>query len=218
MALLLNVPYKDKDIVKEMGAKWNPTLKKWYVENKKDYGNFRYWISEKEYFSIICDYIYIIEGSKKCFKCGKNTRVICYGIENYFEFIDEDEGTDEFGFIEDSFYYNGNIDIAAHVEPMPNDLLKYIQSKYNYKMRFSKTINQKYLANCCDNCDMLQGDFYLFDEPNSPFFVENPKIASKLKIYKIPLEYDLVVDEIEVSFYDNDNFMKKYSQFINMNF
>lgn len=31
--LLLNVPYEEKDEAKSLGAKWNPELKKWYIQN-----------------------------------------------------------------------------------------------------------------------------------------------------------------------------------------
>ena len=37
MSLILNVPYKEKDEAKALGAKWNPQLKKWYVEKRMDY-------------------------------------------------------------------------------------------------------------------------------------------------------------------------------------
>lgn len=33
--LILNVPYNEKDDAKSLGARWNPTVKKWYVKNKK---------------------------------------------------------------------------------------------------------------------------------------------------------------------------------------
>lgn len=32
MSLIINVPFSEKDEVKLLGAKWSPTLKKWYVE------------------------------------------------------------------------------------------------------------------------------------------------------------------------------------------
>ena len=34
--LILNVPYREKDDAKALGAKWDPNIKKWYVRNKKD--------------------------------------------------------------------------------------------------------------------------------------------------------------------------------------
>lgn len=40
MSLLLDVPYSEKDEAKKLGARWNPELKKWYVEDKKNYAKF----------------------------------------------------------------------------------------------------------------------------------------------------------------------------------
>lgn len=36
--------------------------------------------------------------------------------------------------------------------------------------RFSKTTQSKYWANTCINCNSLQGDFFLFNEPDGPFY------------------------------------------------
>lgn len=68
-----------------------------------------------------------------------------------------------------------------------------------------------YLANCCDNCDVLQGDFFLFDEVDSPFWIENSEVASKLNLFKISLEYDIVLDDIEISFSSTDYLIKQYA-------
>lgn len=63
MSLFLNVSYEDKDEVKALGARWNPELKKWYVENKKNYPKFMKWIlGDKEQAYILCDYFYVVEG------------------------------------------------------------------------------------------------------------------------------------------------------------
>lgn len=68
------------------------------MRDKKDYPKFRKWITDKQEFSIVCDYIYIVEGKQSCYKCGKSTRVIGFGVENYFEFVDTDDE-------EESYYY-----------------------------------------------------------------------------------------------------------------
>lgn len=192
MSLLLRVPYEEKDIVKKLGAWWNPEIKRWYVRDKKDYPKFRKWITDKQEFTIICDYIYIVEGKQSCYRCGESTRVIGFGVENYFEFVDTDDE-------EESYYYEeGEIHIVSHFEPMPQRLLEYVQKQYNYKMRYSKTISDSYMANGCDHCDALQGDFFLFGEVGSPFWVDSKEVASQLKLYRIPLKYDLVLDFIGV--------------------
>ena len=34
MSLIIDVPFSEKDEVKSLGAKWNPKLKKWYVQER----------------------------------------------------------------------------------------------------------------------------------------------------------------------------------------
>ena len=211
MALLLHVPYEEKDIVKKLGAWWNPEIKRWYVRDKKDYPKFRKWITDKQEFTIVCDYIYIVEGKQSCYRCGESTRVIGFGVENYFEFVDTNDD-------EESYYYEeGEIHIVSHFEPMPQRLLEYVQKQYNYKMRYSKTISDSYMANGCDHCDALQGDFFLFGEVGSPFWVDSKEVASQLKLYRIPLKYDLVLDFMEVGWGSEDWLIKKYGKITEIN-
>ena len=80
--LILNVPYNEKDDAKSLGARWNPIIKKWYVKDKKDYHKFIHWI-EPYGNIVIIDELYLIEGVKKCFRCGKDTRVIGFGIDKH---------------------------------------------------------------------------------------------------------------------------------------
>lgn len=211
MALLLNVPYAEKEEAKKLGARWNLELKKWYVQNREDYPKFKKWIlKDKSEAAILCDYIYIIEGIHNCFKCGNENRVIGFGLENYYEFGDYED-------IKNGFeYYSGEIHIASHINSMPNKILKYVQENYNYKLRYSKTVESSYYANCCQNCDVLQGDFFLFSEVDSPFWIEDEEAAKKLKLYRIPLKYDILVDDVEVGFGSNDYLIKEYGKIIDI--
>lgn len=214
--LILNVPYSEKDEAKMLGARWNPEIKKWYVSNKKDYYKFVRWI-EPYGNMVIIDELYLIEGVKKCFRCGKETRVIGFGIDKHLSIdeiceVQEDCSEDMKNYI-DEMLNQDEIHIVGPIKPIPEPLLKYIQSKYNYKMRYSKTTKTKSICNCCEYCDVLQGDFFLFNEVDSPFFIYSPDDVKKLKIYKIRLENDLIVnaDNGWASF---DEMLKKYGNII----
>ena len=194
--LLLNVPYIEKDKAKKLGANWNPELKKWYVKNKEDYYKFVDWI-EPYGNIVVIDELYLVEGVPKCFKCGRETRVIGFGIDKHLS-IDK--------MYDLQINYNENIEYALEeinqndihivgpITPIPEILMKYIKSKYNYKLRYSKTTNTSNISNCCEHCDVLQGDFFLFNEDNSPFFIHSPEDIKRLKIYKIILEHDLIIN------------------------
>lgn len=73
MKLYLNVPYAEKDTAKALGAKWNARAKKWYFDGERsDYAKFSEWIPrDTDDVVIAADYIYIIEGVQRCWKCGR---------------------------------------------------------------------------------------------------------------------------------------------------
>ena len=190
MALILQVPYEEKDEAKALGAKWNPQLRKWYVESRRDYHKFIKWIlGRNEQVYILCDYFYIVEGIHRCFRCGNLTPVIGYGVKKYFDVCaPEVYGEDETWSFEDN-----DIHIASHIEPLPEKLLNYLKNKYGYYTSYSKTVQSSYLANHCSNCKVIQGDFYLFGEVDSPFFIDCEDQARKLRLYRVPLKNDIIV-------------------------
>ncbi|MGF0040278.1 DUF5710 domain-containing protein [Peptoniphilaceae bacterium SGI.131] len=204
--LFLNVPYNEKDDVKYLGAKWNPDIKKWYVEEKEDYHKFLKWIMAQGNMVII-DSIYVVEGLHKCFKCGNYTRVIGFGIDNHFSTNSSPEDYD---------IYQEDIHIVGSINPIPKKLLTFLQKKYNYKERYSYTTNTNNISNCCDHCDILQGDFFIYNEVDSPFFIHSKDEVEKLIIYKIKLKNDLIVNcnDGEASF---DYMFKKYGKIVELN-
>jgi hypothetical protein len=97
----------------------------------------------------------IIEAKRKCWKCKKNTRVISLRFYKSYDSIE---------------VYNKQIDVHNE-KKLPSDVLKIIQEKYPfYKSKYSHTLQSRYIANTCENCSSLQGDFYLYEEPDGIFF------------------------------------------------
>ena len=155
---------------------------------------------------IVCNNLYLLEGSQNCFKCGKKTRVIGFGLEDFYDLRDCD--FDE-GLAVETEYQSGVIRIAGPIDPIPESILTYLQKNYNYKMRYSKTTEESHMNNCCDNCDVLQGDFYLFHEVDSPFWIDSKEKAKDLKIYRIPLKRDLVINA-NWGYSNTDEWLKTY--------
>lgn len=211
MSLIIDVPFAEKDEAKLLGARWNPELKKWYVKERQNYYKFEKWIlGNKESVNILCDYFYIVEGIHICFKCHKPTKVIGFGVQKFFEVFNPDEYGEE-----DIFsYVDDGIHIASHIEPLSKELLDKLKEKYNYYESYSKTVNSSYLANHCSNCKVIQGDFFLFGEVDSLFFVDSIEKAKQLKLYKIPLKNDLIVD-LDIGWGSNDYMIDKYAQKLN---
>lgn len=187
--LFLNVPSAENNIVKALGAKWNPDLKKWYVVDRNDYYKFLKWINRPNNEDcILCDYFYIVIGNRECFKCKNKTQVIGFGIEKYIQiWHNEENDTEEF------FYINEDIHISEFIPNLPKTFYDYLDRNYSFRLGYSKFVNKKYYGNHCSNCEVLQGNNFVFYEVDSPFFIDSIEKAQDLKLLRVQLPYDIPI-------------------------
>ncbi|MDA0902553.1 MAG: DUF5710 domain-containing protein, partial [Proteobacteria bacterium] len=77
----LSVPFSQKDDAKLLGAKWNPTLKRWFIPKGAKVSKFDKW---KMIFNddLINPPIYLSSSNTKCWKCSKQTRVFSLAAEH----------------------------------------------------------------------------------------------------------------------------------------
>lgn len=153
---------------------------------------------------MVKDFTYLVVGKQKCWKCHNETKVIGFCLPKTvslynvpltnWENGEFDKDADEYDYtkfffekeefeIEENFSYE-----VLNLQNLSKKLLNFIHKKYNYKLKYSKTIGRKYYANCCEHCDALQGDYFLFDEIDFPFNVTSREMASKLKFIKFALK------------------------------
>lgn len=180
--LALNVPYEEKDQAKTLGAKWNPKEKLWMAPGSSflEYSKFSRWIDGS---FILHDEIYIVETSRQCWKCGKETPIICFASKNHIE--------------SETGKRIHTWKLTSVFSRMPSELLALVKTRYNFKLKYSNTVGEKYYANCCSSCDSLQGNNFLFNEVHeSPLYVNSPERAKKLIFHKCQLPFDLSVDVI----------------------
>lgn len=188
-------------------------IKKWYVENKEDYYKFMKWIPE-EADIVAIENLYLFEGIHRCFRCGKETRVIGFGIDKYINVCFIEDLEEDRDYINDGLN-NEDIHIVGPIYPIPEKILEYLTDKYNYKMRYSKTTGDSAMRNCCDHCDVLQGDFFLFDEVDSPFFIDNDEKLKRLKIFRIKLKHDLPL-QAAMGFASYDELFKEKCEIVDL--
>lgn len=102
-------------------------------------------------FEFIRNYgVNIYAWDKVCWKCGKNTKVYSYYL-NY-----------DLSELDDYFENFGNVGLGdlAFID-------KLLAAKYiNIGTRFSKTVEESYIANTCEHCKALQGKNYIVDDPH----------------------------------------------------
>lgn len=187
MPLYLDVPYSKKDLVKVLGAKWNRDRKQWYVENKFEYYKFLDWIPylyRDE--DIICDWVYLIETKRKCFKCKKETNVISLACQNYFSII-----RDENGNLLYYEYHDSNIAFVTIEGELDNIQLEvFLKRNFRFYYSYSNKRRESYYANHCMHCGTIQGDNYLHEEVEAPFFLFGSNEPMNFKLHKILLSED----------------------------
>lgn len=209
MSLLLNVPYSEKDEAKALGARWNSSIKKWYATNPYSYPKFYKWINfpDDDICCIIVDHVYVVEAPRICWKCGNLTRVMAFGVEDYYEFFNPEEYSR-------LYEYNSNI---IHIVPdlpdecFPQQIWNYLNESFGFRLGHSQQ-GGFYRANHCLHCGAIQGYFPLFCEPDSPFFIHNAREASQLILYRMDLTFDFVLGDIGVNWGSEDALIKQYAK------
>lgn len=208
--LFLEVDYDIKDKVKRLGARWNPEIKKWYVEKKEDYKRFaQYILKNFEDAIVVKDYIYLVISKQQCWKCKKETEVIALCIPQRIEFRNlplyrwedgefdiesEEYNYKKFEFSEDKFDIEDTFSYEIiSLGNISEKILDLIKERYNYKLKYSHTTKRKEYANCCQHCDSLQGNYFLFDEVDSPFNIMNREMAKKLTFF---IDSKIEIDDI----------------------
>lgn len=153
MNILLNVPYEEKDLAKQQGAKWNPQLKSWYVDDVEKIRAVSKWLGK---CNIICENLYLLKKKQTCWKCRMETDVYMLATDKSYA-------------LENGFQCNNNLLLLTYVKSMPLKLSEYLK-KCLYYPTFSKTINEKYFINHCSFCKNVQGDNFLHEVPKQAFY------------------------------------------------
>lgn len=212
--IYLNVPYVQKDDAKKLGARWDSTIKKWYFEgDTKYYYKFAKWIPDADLF--VHNEIFIIKGRRKCYNCHNSTTIVGIGISDH-SLIYRDDEKYFVKSISDSNEDSIHLAWFDSEKNIPPYLLNYLKHYYNTRTVFSKTQNEYCFSNCCEHCNAIQGNYFLFEE-SSPLSTdcEGQRLINrmgKLDIYTIDIDYALPL-KIDMTYCDNDWAYTNYSHF-----
>lgn len=166
--IILDVPYEDKEIVRNHGAKWDWRRKKWVI-NHSDKELFRKWIPdyETELTLRLRAPFYVVESQEECYKCGEISNVITFA----------GSGTQQ---------ENNNFMLLSYITALTENVQKFIEKEYyDYFLDFSNTTQSYYYMNHCSNCSARLGDFYMYSEPGGAFFPMSHDEAKTIKLIQL---------------------------------
>lgn len=200
--LYLNVPYKEKDEAKNLGAKWDNSKKKWYISSSNsDIKQFSRWLPSESY-NFISDFFYLAQTERKCYKCNTlitvNAIVLPEGCKSIEEDFDDNDKQD----IQREFVPQDYHSILAYIKNIsPEALIEINKYANNYTLNYSATVNTTYYMSICTNCNAHQGDNFTIIECGSPFSPSNASDFKKIIFHKInvPIKLDAYHWSIEYS-------------------
>jgi Domain of unknown function (DUF5710) len=168
MRLYLNVPFSEKDDAKQLGARWDASVKKWYVADHLTSSSFSRWTeSHQQLNQILIAPIWILSALEQCYNCTKISHVNCLASTSIkdIEYDDYNQAYHLLVNIKDEQLTISNL------ETFDSRLLQPIkQYAPNYFLDYSKTQGAEVWMNHCEYCGTKLGDFFLHNEPSGAFF------------------------------------------------
>ena len=183
MHIRLNVSYNEKDHAKAAGAQWDAANKLWYLWDYKKIPEVTKWLNY-DYNIYVTENIYIVESTRICWGCHNSIPVYSIGADK-FAFYDDDV----WKFYPAFYLLNGIKKYTDLLDP----ILRKITND-NFKISFSKTIQDTYLMNHCSCCCRAQGDNYLYDEYDAVFAPNSACQGESFILHKFPITIDIGIE------------------------
>lgn len=179
-AVYLNVDFDHKDLAKAAGARWDKTERMWFAPAGAKLEKFWDWLPED--MKRPKPYIFLVEGSRECYKCHQRTRIIAFGIPE----MSDEENEPAFDFAKG--YSFDKLSLIPRLEVMPRELRDFCETEYGYRRRPSRATGLTLYNNTCQHCDAMQGENFLF-EVSGPFFIRSKEDLERLRFFKIDVPY-----------------------------
>ena len=120
-------------------------------------------------------YIYLVFGTRECFKCKERIPVAAIGVPY---------NTDTMMACCDRA---NALALLPYVECCPAEIRKYLESSSGYRSARSRKTGRKGLMNTCLNCGAVQTDVDPLEELSEPFRIDSPSDLEALKFEKVPV-------------------------------
>lgn len=173
MRVYLRVPYPERGDAKRLGAWYDGERKSWYVPDGVNPAPFSGWMRS-------C--IYLVFAKRKCWRCKRLMTVVAFGVP----YTLDGEGEDDLGL---GMPYADRLSILPRPLCTPREIRGYLEDNSGWHKGYSKTTEETHLMNHCEECGVLQGDFFLFEEPDSPFFTPSKESLEAMRFLRVEVPW-----------------------------
>ena len=156
----LQVPFPQKDEAKNLGARWDVKLKRWYVPDGVDPTAFAQWISKPRSPHIRAPSWCLVASTRECWRCGATSSVFEIRLPPGYEalYVADDPA-------DDCWVVGENWTRLSYVVDLPENVAAQLyQRAPRYRVDFSQFTQSFYRMNHCEHCDAKLGDFETLQE------------------------------------------------------
>ncbi|WP_313453309.1 DUF5710 domain-containing protein [Brevundimonas sp.] len=171
----LSVPFSEKDEAKQLGARWNPERRIWYVPAGVDPGPFARWrgnVADKRLYPLTASEAYLVTASESCWRCDARFTAVAFLLAPGFVLDEHADGGEQ---LADWAF----VDYITRLTPEAVRSAQTVQPAY--RQGYSRTTESRYWANHCPSCQALQGDFHLYSEPDGAFWLADAADAARMQ-------------------------------------
>ncbi|MDO6658108.1 DUF5710 domain-containing protein [Anaerobacillus sp. 1_MG-2023] len=182
----LNVPYKEKEVAKSYGARWHRERRRWYIEGEiVDNEEFCKWLNYEEDYSLFATRFYLAESVRRCWKCKKNNRVLGMLYDNYQNLMPDSYIIDSKE-IEVNVWHDEYEPFFSPLSALTDETVQVLESiNHPIAQECVNLAKKKNAQQYCEHCNSKQGNFYLFEEIDSPFSFMDLKLLNNISLYKV---------------------------------
>ena len=177
----LQVPIAEKDEARQLGARWDPREKVWYVPDGVDPAPLRKWVPLAEQPTIRSASYFLATTIRQCWRCCAQTHVWAIMLPAGHEVlcVDDDPADDHWEVIDEPTllsYIGGLADpVSVHLHALAP----------HYRVDYSQTTRSFYWMNHCEHCAAKLGDFDTNNEFGVGFDPASAAQAASIRLREI---------------------------------
>jgi hypothetical protein len=152
--ITLQVPFPEKDQARQLGARWDPRRKVWYVPEGVDPAPFKPWIPQAMEPNLRASSYYLASNTRECWSCDKQIVVHAIILPRGHErlYVGNDPADDQWEVTDEAT----TLSYIYHLrEPVPTRLHNLAP---RFRLAYSHTTGDSYWMNHCERCGAKLGD------------------------------------------------------------
>jgi Domain of unknown function (DUF5710) len=177
----LRVSFEDNEIVKKLGAHWDPNRKVWFVPRGVDPGLFGEWIGAPPEINVRSPAYLLARSESQCPRCGKFSAVHGFILPEGHEtlYIGDEEDEDE-------WEPSDEPTLLSHITYLSFSVAMYVRDVTPfYRLALDRTVGEFFYTNFCEHCNARFDDHGLFSEPGDGFVAFTLEDAQRVHLQPV---------------------------------